>query len=85
MTIEQALCQARGDHVRAVRLLAACGSISRGWDSFIYFDPIASGEHILEAARTALGNEEFTRAVGAGQSFTLEEAIVDTLRPDTFC
>ncbi len=80
-----ALCQARGNHVRAVRLLAACGSISRGWDSLIYFDPIASGEHILEAARTALGEEEFTRAVGAGQSFTLEEAIVDALRPETFC
>ena len=48
-----ALCQARRDHVRAVRLLAACGSISSGWDSFIYFDPIASGEHILTAAQTA--------------------------------
>ena len=80
-----ALCQARGNHVRAVRLLAACGSISRGWDSLIYFDPIASGEHILEAARTALGEEEFTRAVSTGQSLTLEEAIVDALRPETFC
>ncbi len=51
----------------------------------MYFDPIASGEDILAAARTALGEEEFTRAVGAGQSFTLEEAIVDALRPETFC
>jgi len=80
-----ALCQARGDHVRAVRVLAACGSISRGWDSFIYFDPTSSEEDILEVARTALGEEEFTRAVAVGQSFTLEEAILDALRPETFC
>src|SRR5229473_1714947 len=54
-----ALCQARGDHVRAVRLLAACGSIRRGWDSFIYFDPTSSEEGVLATARTALGEEEF--------------------------
>ncbi len=53
--------------------------------SFIYFDPIASAEHILDAARTELGEDEFTRAVAAGQSFTLEEAILDARRPEACC
>jgi transcriptional regulator with XRE-family HTH domain len=53
------------------------------WDSTVYSDPIATQEHIFEVARTAPGDEEFARAVAAGQSFTLEEAIAGELQPET--
>jgi hypothetical protein len=55
------------------------------WDSTVYSDPIADQEHIFDAARTALGDEEFARAMAAGQSFTLEEAIAGVLQPETLC
>src|SRR6266567_9525760 len=77
------LCQARGDHGRAVRLLSACATISHAWDPTIYFDPIASEEQMLATARTALGENEFAREVAAGQSLTLEQAILDALGPVT--
>jgi len=80
------LCQARGDHGRAVRLLSACAMISHAWDATIYFDldpiafdldAIASEELMFATARTALGENEFAREVAAGQSLTLEQAILD--------
>ncbi len=76
------LCQARGDHGRAVRLLSACATISHAWDPTIYFDPIASEEQMLAAARNALGEDEFAREVAAGQSLTVEQAILDALRSE---
>jgi len=76
------LCQARGDHGRAVRLLSACAAISHAWDPTIYFDPIASEEQMLAAARNALGEDEFAREVAAGQSLTVEQAILDALRSE---
>jgi hypothetical protein len=72
----------RGDHRRAVRLLSACATTSHAWDGAIYFDPIASEEQMLATARTALGEDEFAREVAAGQSLTVEQAILDALRSE---
>jgi non-specific serine/threonine protein kinase len=71
-----ALLQGRGDHIRAVRILTACASIRQSWDAAVYFQPVATADQMLEAARRALGEVEFARAVGAGESLAPEEAIL---------
>ena len=74
------LCQARGDHLRAVRLLSTFASITDPWDAAIYFDAVASEDEILATARKALGDNEFAGAAAAGKSLTLEQAVADALR-----
>ena len=37
---------------------------------------------MLAAARNALGEDEFAREVAAGQSLTVEQAILDALRSE---
>jgi hypothetical protein len=71
-----ALLQAQGKHFAAALILTACASIRQSWDTAIYFEPVATVDQMLEAARRALGDVEFARAVGAGESLATEEAIL---------
>jgi predicted ATPase/DNA-binding XRE family transcriptional regulator len=73
---------ARGDHRRAVRLLSASPSFSDIWLLPMLFDQTATERTVIATARSALGDAEFARAITAGQSLTLEQAVAEVLAPD---
>ena len=45
---------------------------------------LSEAELILQRARTALGEDVFARTMAAGQSSTLERAIAEALRSESF-
>ena len=71
-----ALCVARGDPGRAVRIFAATASI-QGAPLLIHFSMI--DEDIILTARRALGEDEFAVASVEGQSMTLEHVVTQIL------
>ena len=73
------LCLARGDHGRAVRLLSAGASVA-ATPTRAGSDWLPGVELSIATARSTLGNDEFAREWAAGQSLTLEQAILEALR-----
>ncbi len=78
-----AICGARGEHRRAVRLLSATASIGDAWYPLILFDNTPDHQAAIANARDALGEDEFAREWAAGQLLTLEQAIAQALTSQT--
>ena len=76
-----ALCAARGNSRRAVRILGITSSTHHFRATTMIIPPPSEHDWVA-AARQSLGNEAFCVAWGEGQSITLEQATAQTLSND---